>query len=49
MAAVTHRDLPLTFDNVPGAPHAFDYVADSPASRAVIERALDFVVARLHR
>jgi dienelactone hydrolase len=43
------RDLPLAFENVAGAPHAFDYRADSPASRAVIERALDFAVARLRR
>jgi pimeloyl-ACP methyl ester carboxylesterase len=45
VAGAIARDLPLTFINNPGAPHAFELTEDSKQTRAVVEAVLGF----LHR
>lgn len=45
-AAALARNLPLTLVNHPNAPHAFDLMDDSDATRAVIRSAVEFV--RVH-
>ena len=49
VAAALARDLPLTLVNQAGAPHAFDLVYDSEASRATIREVLRFLRDRLVR
>jgi dienelactone hydrolase len=43
VAAARGRGLPLTLLDHPEAPHAFDLVDDSPATRVVIEQVLAFL------
>lgn len=43
LAGALARNLPLTFINHPGGPHAFDLFDDSEASREIIRRMLGFL------
>lgn len=43
VAKAVERNLPLTLANLPDAPHAFDIVDDTDASRNVVRSILDFL------
>ncbi len=43
VSAALGSNLPITFANLPGAPHAFDLLQDDDASRAVIRQILAFL------
>jgi len=47
LAAAVRRNLPITLVNHPTAPHAFDLVHDSDASRRVIRQVLTFLQLHL--
>ena len=46
-AQAVARNLPLTFVNVPDAPHAFDLFADGVETRAAVAKVLGFLAAHL--
>lgn len=43
MAKATSRNLPVTFTNLPNAPHSFDVLDDSDTSRETIKQILAFM------